>query len=364
MAYDVQEGFWGDAGESIEAYYAVNDFVRAERRQPAPDSRRAVTRQAGQGSAETARAGPGARSRRCRPRRGRGWPGCRRPCPARGTGAGCRGPGWPGRAALPTSTWRVHGVDEEGAGTAVADAVLRGHHQARGGRIGQHGRRRAARRPARPTPWRRCPRRPARRPRSRHGADESCPRRAGRPTRRPRAAGAPRAPCPPRRRPRGGARVFGKRMVEGPGSSSAVRSIGSTSSAAEGANTVMPGMDSASARSRMPWWLGPSSPVMPARSSTKTTGQPCRPTSRLAWSKARLTRRSSTRRPRAQPGHGHAGGGGHLVLLGDADVEEALGEAGLEGEQARSGPGMAAVSATIRGSSSAAASRAREKASV
>ena len=28
MAYDVIEGFWGDAGESIEAYYAVNDFVR------------------------------------------------------------------------------------------------------------------------------------------------------------------------------------------------------------------------------------------------------------------------------------------------------------------------------------------------
>ena len=29
MTYDVLEGFWGDAGESIEAYYAVNDFVRA-----------------------------------------------------------------------------------------------------------------------------------------------------------------------------------------------------------------------------------------------------------------------------------------------------------------------------------------------
>jgi glucose-1-phosphate thymidylyltransferase len=28
MAHDVQDGFWGDAGESIEAYYAVNDFVR------------------------------------------------------------------------------------------------------------------------------------------------------------------------------------------------------------------------------------------------------------------------------------------------------------------------------------------------
>jgi glucose-1-phosphate thymidylyltransferase len=29
MEYDVVDGFWGDAGESIEAYYAVNDFVRA-----------------------------------------------------------------------------------------------------------------------------------------------------------------------------------------------------------------------------------------------------------------------------------------------------------------------------------------------
>jgi glucose-1-phosphate thymidylyltransferase len=28
MDYDVLEGFWGDAGESIDAYYAVNDFVR------------------------------------------------------------------------------------------------------------------------------------------------------------------------------------------------------------------------------------------------------------------------------------------------------------------------------------------------
>jgi glucose-1-phosphate thymidylyltransferase len=29
MQADVVEGFWGDAGESIDAYYAVNDFVRA-----------------------------------------------------------------------------------------------------------------------------------------------------------------------------------------------------------------------------------------------------------------------------------------------------------------------------------------------
>ena len=29
MEYDVLEGFWGDAGESIDAYYSVNDFVRS-----------------------------------------------------------------------------------------------------------------------------------------------------------------------------------------------------------------------------------------------------------------------------------------------------------------------------------------------
>jgi glucose-1-phosphate thymidylyltransferase len=29
MEYDVLEGFWGDAGESIDAYYSVNDHVRA-----------------------------------------------------------------------------------------------------------------------------------------------------------------------------------------------------------------------------------------------------------------------------------------------------------------------------------------------
>jgi glucose-1-phosphate thymidylyltransferase len=29
MEYDVLDGFWGDAGESIHAYYAVHDFVRA-----------------------------------------------------------------------------------------------------------------------------------------------------------------------------------------------------------------------------------------------------------------------------------------------------------------------------------------------
>ena len=32
MELEVIEGFWGDAGESIDAYYEVNDFVRGRRR--------------------------------------------------------------------------------------------------------------------------------------------------------------------------------------------------------------------------------------------------------------------------------------------------------------------------------------------
>jgi glucose-1-phosphate thymidylyltransferase len=31
MQYDILDGFWGDAGESIDAYYAVNDFLRGSR---------------------------------------------------------------------------------------------------------------------------------------------------------------------------------------------------------------------------------------------------------------------------------------------------------------------------------------------
>ena len=38
MEYDVIGGFWGDAGESIDAYYVVNDFVRSRgARRPATD---------------------------------------------------------------------------------------------------------------------------------------------------------------------------------------------------------------------------------------------------------------------------------------------------------------------------------------
>ncbi len=36
MEYDVLDGFWGDAGESIQAYYSVNDFVRQKSAAPEP----------------------------------------------------------------------------------------------------------------------------------------------------------------------------------------------------------------------------------------------------------------------------------------------------------------------------------------
>ena len=76
-------------------------------------------------------------------------------------------------------------------------------------------------------------------------------------------------------------------MTEGPSRVRAVASMASTSGADDGAKTVIPGIDRHSAMSRTPWWLGPSSPVMPARSRTRTTGSRWSPTSRLAWSKAR-----------------------------------------------------------------------------
>jgi hypothetical protein len=37
MEYDVIDGFWGDAGESIEVYYEVIDYVRQHgTNKPAP----------------------------------------------------------------------------------------------------------------------------------------------------------------------------------------------------------------------------------------------------------------------------------------------------------------------------------------
>jgi hypothetical protein len=59
-----------------------------------------------------------------------------------------------------------------------------------------------------------------------------------------------------------------------------------TSAYDDGANTVIPGTLVSSARSYTPWWLGPSSPVIPARSTQNTTGSRWRPTSWTTWSQA------------------------------------------------------------------------------
>jgi len=61
MAYDVLDGFWGDAGESIDAYYAVNDFVRAHganKTEPHPPPRR-VSVVGGDGATEGVRSAIG-----------------------------------------------------------------------------------------------------------------------------------------------------------------------------------------------------------------------------------------------------------------------------------------------------------------
>ena len=79
-----------------------------------------------------------------------------------------------------------------------------------------------------------------------------------------------------------------------------------------------PGWTSVRARSRTPWWLGPSSPVIPARSRTKTTGRPVQPDVEVGLVEGAAEEGGVDGHHRAQPGHGHAGRRGHRVLLGDA----------------------------------------------
>ena len=116
--------------------------------------------------------------------------------------------------------------------------------------------------------------------------------------------------------------------------------------------------------SRMPWWLGPSSPVMPARSSTKTTGAAVEADVEVGLVEGAAEEGRVDGDHGSDAAHGHAGGRGDLVLLGDADVEEAVGEAGLEGEQP-GGPGHGRGQGDDRGRRPRPpASRARVKASV
>ena len=103
-----------------------------------------------------------------------------------------------------------------------------------------------------------------------------------------------------------------------------------SSCADDGAKMVIPGMFRQSAMSRMPWWLGPSSPVIPARSRAKTTGRPWRPDVQVGLVEGPAEKRRVNGHHWPQPSHGHAGGRGHGRLLGDPDIEKAIGPALLE----------------------------------
>ena len=115
--------------------------------------------------------------------------------------------------------------------------------------------------------------------------------------------------------------------------------------------------------SSTPWWLGPSSPVMPARSRTSTTGRPCRPTSRLAWSKARLKNVEYTATTGRSPAMAMPAAAVTACCSAIPTSVKRSGKRASNGSRPV-GPGMAAVMATIRGSASARRSSERVKASV
>ena len=78
--------------------------------------------------------------------------------------------------------------------------------------------------------------------------------------------------------------------------------------------------------SHMPLWLAPSSPVTPARSSTKVTPHRCSAHVHQHLVEGAVEERRVDRDDRVQAAHREAGGRGDGVLLGDADVEGAVGE--------------------------------------
>ena len=82
---------------------------------------------------------------------------------------------------------------------------------------------------------------------------------------------------------------LGNRTTVGP-SVTATASLSSSAMrvASRGAAIRSPGTTCRIEPSHMPWWLAPSGPVTPARSSTIVTGSRCSATSISTWSKARL----------------------------------------------------------------------------
>ena len=82
---------------------------------------------------------------------------------------------------------------------------------------------------------------------------------------------------------------LGNRMTVGASpTATASRSSSRSRSASRGTAIRMCGTICSIARSQMPWWLGPSGPVTPARSSTNVTPARWSATSISTWSKARF----------------------------------------------------------------------------
>ena len=102
----------------------------------------------------------------------------------------------------------------------------------------------------------------------------------------------------------------------------------------------------------MPLWLAPSSPVTPARSSTNVTGSRCSADVHQHLVERPVQERGVDADDRVQAAHRHARRRRHGVLLGDADVEDAV----REGLRERGEPDrmhIAAVIATMSGRSRA-----------
>jgi hypothetical protein len=89
----------------------------------------------------------------------------------------------------------------------------------------------------------------------------------------------------------------------------------------------MPGTFDSSAMSYTPWCDGPSGPVTPARSSAEDHGKTVHRHVVHDLVPRPVEERGVDRHDGAQARHRHAGRAGDGVLLGDADVEEAVGEA-------------------------------------
>ena len=225
-----------------------------------------------------------------------------------------------------------HGVDEERAGTAVADAVLGGDDEPCAGRHRRAWRRRAATRRGRPRRWRRCPRRRAGRRHSRHAPTIlPTPSRQTEPS--PARSCRASSPLPTSSRAdvagsaswgsgwsrarggRGGLQhrrdLLGRRGGEdrhagdGQGERQVEDAVMARAVVAGDAGPVEHEDDRAAVEAHVEVGL-----VEGAAEEGRVHGH-----------------------HRARPAMAMPGGRGDLVLLGDADVEEAVGEPGLEGQE-------------------------------